>query len=499
MNNAKKKNLILGIVVAAVIAVLVGVLLLVKFLPSSTQNVYQVSDLSMSSSRESNVTKGTVTNTMSQSVYLKGEEKVGEIYVKEGDTVKVGDKLFSYDLRSLELELKNKKLLVEKANVNIYGAKNELEKLKNTEPIEDPQDDDEYNPDEDSGDSQSILNTVVDGTMKAYEGNGTKNHPYTYLVASGATITANYMKARCIERPEKRYEVLEYREDNKKAGVLIYKILLVFKMDGTFDFSLSQTEDGFDIKVGEDGSYTKSQLSYAINQKQIEISNYELDKQYAQTEYAGVENKIRNSIVHATVDGTVKTLDDVKHAKTTGEAFIQIIGKSGFFVQGYVSELQLEQIQIGSKVIIKSIADNVNCEGEMVALSEYPGDAKDTSNAGNDNVSYYPFTVAVSADENLKIGDEVEINLNENADEIQYILKSFVMGENGAYYVYVENGGKLEKCTVQTGMTLYGEYIEITDGIREDDWLAFPYTKGIQEGAATKHSTQQELFGEMYE
>lgn len=499
MRKSKKSTVTFIVVAALIIAALIALLIFLKLKPASTQNVYQVSDLMMSSSRDSNVTKGTVTNNLSQTVKLQGEEKVGAVYVSRGDTVSIGDKLFTYDLRSLQLELSNKRLAIEKANVNIYGAQKELEKLKNTEPIEDPTDDDEYTPEEESGDTKSILNTTVDGTMKAYEGNGTKKHPYTYLVASGATITANYMKARCIERPAKRYEVLEYREDNKKAGVLIYKILFVFKMDGTFDFALSQTEDGFKIDVGEDGSYTQSQLTYAINQKQIEISNYELDKQYAETEYAGVQNKIKNATVYASVEGTVKTLNDPKQAKTTGDAFIQIIGKSGYYVQGFISELQLADVQKGSIVRIKSIADNVNCNGKIVGVSTYPGEAKDVSNAGNDNVSYYPFTVSVSAAQNLKIGDEVEINLQENAEDIHYILKSFVLSEDGNYYVYMEGAdGNLKKQQVETGLTLYGEYIEITAGITEKDWLAFPYTKGIAEGAATKHSTQKELFGEMY-
>ena len=498
MNKSKSRTLTFVLIAVLLLAVLTGVLIFLNKKPSSVQNVYEVKDLMMSSSRDSNVTKGTVTNNMSQSVTLDNDEKVGALYVSKGQSVHIGDKLFTYDLSSLEIELKNKKLAVEKANVNIYGAKKELEKLLKTEPVEEEKDEDESEGEESSS-KQSILNTTVDGTMKPYQGNGTKKHPYTYLVASGATITANYMKARCIERPAKRYEILEYREDNKKAGVLIYKILFVFKMDGTFDFSLSQTEDGFHIGVGEDGSYTKSQLSYAINQKQIEISNFELDRLYAETEYARVANKIKNSTVYASVDGTVKTLVSPKEAKATGEPFLQIIGKSGYFVQGYISELQLAEVQKGATVKIKSIAENVNCDGEIVAVSTYPETVENISNAGNENVSYYPFTVSVSSKENLKIGDEVEINLNEKADEIKYILKSFVLTENDRHYVFMENvDGVLVKREIGTGATLYGEYIEVISGIDESDWLAFPYGKGVEAGAAAKHSTQQELFGEMY-
>ena len=129
MNKTKKTTVILIVVVAVIIAALIGTLVLLKNLPSDTQNVYKVSDLMMSSSRDSNVTKGTVTINLSQTVKLQGEEKVGNVYVALGDTVNIGDKLFSYDMRSLQLELNNKRLLVEKANVNLYGAQKELEKL----------------------------------------------------------------------------------------------------------------------------------------------------------------------------------------------------------------------------------------------------------------------------------------------------------------------------------------------------------------------------------
>ena len=68
--------------------------------------------------------------------------------------------------------------------------------------------------------------------------------------------------------------------------------------------------------------------------------------------------------------------------------------------------------------------------------------------------------------------------------------KSFVMAEN--------KKGELEQRYVNTGSTLYGEYIEVISGLDDNDWLAFPYEKNAKAGTKTKHSTQQELFGEMY-
>ncbi len=494
MSKNKSKTAAFVIITGLLVAALIGIIIFLNVSPSSEVNVYKVSDLMMSSEKDSNVTNGAVTNSMSQRVKLEGEEKVAQIYVSKGQEVNIGDKLFTYDVRSLAAELKNKKLAIEKANVAIYNAKLELKDLKETEPVE------KGKKEADDANVSETLNQKVEGTMKPYKGNGSKNNPYTYLVASGATVSANYMKARCIHRPENRYEILEYREDNKLKGVLIYKIMFTFKMDGTFNFALSQTEDGFGIDVGEDGEYTASELSFAINQKQLEISDYELEKKSCENEIAGIQNKIKNSTVHATVTGTLKTLNDEKDSRTTGEPFMEIIGKKGFFVQGYISELQLAEVKINSIVTVKNIADNVNCKGVIVALSTYPTEEEPDNNAGNSNVSYYPFTVSVSSRENLKIGDKVEIYLRENSDQIHYILKSFVMSDDtGKSFVMAENKkGELEQRFVNTGSTLYGEYIEVISGLDDDDWLAFPYEKNAKAGAKTKHSTQQELFGEMY-
>lgn len=495
MSKSKKRAIIGTSVFVCVIAILVLIIVFINTGSNKSVNVYQVKDLTMSSAKETSVTKGKVTNSMSQSIKLNSDEKVAEIYVRQGEKVSAGDKLFTYDLRALNIELKNKKLAVEQANVSIYNAKLELKKLQNTKPTQS----ESTSSEEDATTNSNKLNTTVNGLMVPYKGNGSKSNPYTYLVASGTTISANYMKARCINRAENRYEVLEYREDDKFKGVLIYAVQFVFKKDGTFNFTLSQTEGGFNITPGVDQEYTPSQLSYEINLKQIEISNLEIDKALAENDYAKTQNKIRNSTVYATVSGTVKTLRSADNAITTGSPFIEIIGKKGYYVEGYISELQLSDINKGSIVKIKNIADNVNCEGVIVEVSGYPTDDEAIETAGNTNVSYYPFTIEVSSKESLKIGDEVEINLNENADNIEYILKSFVMQENNQYYVYVaDSDGILQKKIVKTGSTLYGEYIEVQSGITNNDWLAFPYEKDIKAGLKTVQSTQEALFGDMY-
>ena len=58
-------------------------------------------------------------------------KKVEELFVAIGDTVKEGDKLFSYDLESLELNLEKQRLEIEKMKNELSGYKEQLTKLEN--------------------------------------------------------------------------------------------------------------------------------------------------------------------------------------------------------------------------------------------------------------------------------------------------------------------------------------------------------------------------------
>ena len=53
---------------------------------------------------------GNITSDVSQDVYLGNNQVVDDIFVSEGDTVKEGDPLVSYDMTLVNLELEMKKL-----------------------------------------------------------------------------------------------------------------------------------------------------------------------------------------------------------------------------------------------------------------------------------------------------------------------------------------------------------------------------------------------------
>ena len=80
---------------------------------------------------------GTITSKANQEVHLDSNNVINQVYVKEGDKVKVGDKLLSYDTTLLELNLESYQLEGKSIELEIKGAEKDLKKLKAITPVAD--------------------------------------------------------------------------------------------------------------------------------------------------------------------------------------------------------------------------------------------------------------------------------------------------------------------------------------------------------------------------
>ena len=69
---------------------------------------------------------GPVSTDKIQTVYISDTQEVTEISVKQGDTVKKGDLLMSFDTTLSDLALERKRLDVEKLKLQLADAKNRL-------------------------------------------------------------------------------------------------------------------------------------------------------------------------------------------------------------------------------------------------------------------------------------------------------------------------------------------------------------------------------------
>ena len=81
---------------------------------------------------------GFVSTDRIQTVFLTGTQKVTQILVQAGDTVKKGDVLLTYDTTLSDLALDREKLAVEKLKLQLDEAKDELKDIKKMKPMVPP-------------------------------------------------------------------------------------------------------------------------------------------------------------------------------------------------------------------------------------------------------------------------------------------------------------------------------------------------------------------------
>lgn len=83
---------------------------------------------------------GTITTNVAQNVNMDKDMIIEKIYVSQGDDVKKGDNLISFDMTLVEMELNIAKLKLQKQEQDLTKAQNRLTSLQNGEPIEDSTD-----------------------------------------------------------------------------------------------------------------------------------------------------------------------------------------------------------------------------------------------------------------------------------------------------------------------------------------------------------------------
>ncbi len=79
------------------------------------------------------------------------------------------------------------------------------------------------------------------------------------------------------------------------------------------------------------------------------------------------------------------------------------------------------------------------------------------------------------------------LNTNTTDSSSIWLSKAYVKQDGKKYYVMKEENGKLTKQYVTVKSIVWGDTVEITDGISETDYIAFAYSKNAKEGTKTKN------------
>lgn len=192
-----KKVMITVVSVVIVIALIItGVTVAVNGkAANATVDVEQVSNISTQYWGDQSSTYGNATSDFVQELYPDKEKAISKIFVKEGDTVKIGDTLLQYDTTKLQLKVESKELEEKKKKYELEQAEKELTKLQNTAPyvepvIPEPEPEPTPTP---VPESQAELYTEITEHSKPFKGAGTEEDPYVFLCTEDAVLTKGFL------------------------------------------------------------------------------------------------------------------------------------------------------------------------------------------------------------------------------------------------------------------------------------------------------------------
>ena len=474
MSKKLKKAIIIAACAVGVCGAVWGGLTIARNAQRSDVKVYSVNDFCMTDYwGDTSSTSGMVTTDKIQKVFLSSSQTVNKVWVAEGDSVRKGDKLISYDSTLTQASVEQAKIDYDRQDESLTTAKNELEylkKAKNKETLKQELDKltaeldalkKKY--DEDPAHPYNGDAPVTEGAIKDYK------KTMTVKGADGSDQTVNVLYYSWLStsrlndskvteiltnlatlRADKdhpsldTYVVLVQRYEDKVGGYVDNMVGLVITETYTagddtavpavpesrsVSFSVrsdlpefEDTERKYDdaaikklqqkINLANmylENSMEQKDLAKAIVDKAQEVKEKEVNLRLAKLSLDKKTKELGDGNVYAEFDGTVKAVRNADEAYNNSEAVIELSGGGGYYVTGTLSEMELGSVKVGDTVSISSWMTGAACEGTIVSIDDYPTTSGNSWGDGNRNVSYYPFKVFVEEDASLQANDYVDI------------------------------------------------------------------------------------------
>lgn len=251
MKRNKKKRFIAAVcIILAVSAVFGAVFFAVS--AGAEVNVAPVSSLTQGYwNGNSQISQyGNINASMNQTISYDDSLTIKEIYVSEGDKVKAGDPLISYDTTLAQLEYEMKKMQIEGTELKIQNLQSEIERLKkngtvavsavtsgsgvNIKPVKSRFSNsfsissmsyESESPSSDNTENSPLLQGSVYSEIteksEAYTGNGTKENPYRYYVfplpgKTSVTLGREWIKKALSEKTVSVFDTVDSAENPEK-------------------------------------------------------------------------------------------------------------------------------------------------------------------------------------------------------------------------------------------------------------------------------------------
>lgn len=238
--------------------------------------------------------------------------------------------------------------------------------------------------------------------------------------------------------------------------------------------------------------YTEIELAKAIRDKKQELKTLDLDLRKAKLSLSENKALLNDGIVRAKRSGIVRNIKDLSNPIQDGSAFLEVATGQGTYIKGSISELMLNQIKVGDTISAYCWTSGETFDAKIQSIDTVPSSNSNYNGSGNPNVSYYGLEAYAKDASKIQAGEYLELTFNLSSDTTSsiWLSKAYVKQEGNKYYVLKDVHGKLKKQYVTVGKIVWGDTMEIKDGLSDTDYIAFAYSKNAKEGVKTQKSSE---------
>lgn len=472
----KKKKKLIGFVVVAVLIVVLGIWIYLKFqaLPNDTgmiETAAQVMDL-----KATVKCTGNIEAVNQKSVYTQIDGTIMEVKVKKGDMVKKGDVIATFDTSDVEFNIKVKEAEAQKAALESEYALKDSQTAVNQrkEQLENG-----LNTSVDS--AQNKILTAQQAYMDAADAYNLAKEQYDTNQTPGivtaqqalntaqATYNAEYQKWSELpddvkESTAAEFHVQEVALQNAKQSLEKAKEEAKLEVDKKYNAMLEAENALSDAERDYDASVLGVNQDMEVQLNNLEKNLALATKDAAELELERLKASLDKYVLYAIEDGCITELKLVAGeniTKNTLAATITNFEKMKVAIK--IDEYDVGEVSVGDEAEIY-----INSIGKT-----YTGTITDIARTATvkDNVAYVEAVVEFDADENTRSGLSAEVTTvkSERKGAVVVPAGAVQYDENHSAYVMTkEASGEVITQYVEVGIS-DGAWTEITEGISEGD------------------------------
>jgi RND family efflux transporter MFP subunit len=422
MKNKKTK------IIIAVIVALALILTVVRLVTSSQGSVKEV-DITKVVNKDlmqSIVVTGNIEANNKEDIVLSNMQKVTEVLLAEGQTVKTGDIIARIDTKDYTYQLQKAQMNYEVTKLNLDMAKSNLNNLVNVKSVSSKK-----NVENAVQQAQINLDTIKRNLTDAQ----TRQQQSQELFNSGVISSQEYDAAvKAVADLENQVQLGEIQLENAKRNLTDYNV------------------------------DNKSQVDQQRNQVQ------QLTKQLesAKSDVDNMADKVNTGEIKSNIDGKIVKLNIKPNQYPTQENnTISIYDLSKYKVTVSVSQYDAVQISNGQRTEIKVKGLDKNYDGTVTNI----GEAAEISYSGTTKEAKVEVEVVISnPDDKIKVGYEadVEIILMETKNAISINFEALQKDKDGNSFVYVVENNRAAKRLIKTGTETEFD-IQVIEGLKVDE------------------------------